>query len=1095
MGFRHHKPANELRTEFDRPSQKQDDNRLENNNLKKDMERKIIKKDDHLSLFSRSRDFLQSIFDCTAAGICVTDENGLIMAANDAFCNLYGYNLEELIDQPFTMLLSPEYHENAKKMHQDFLRDGGEMLEEWEVVRKNGEKFYIHAKAGKFTDQEGKRYKVTSITDVTQHKCAEQLLKEKENVSKSLLNATLDSAFLITPSGFFLAANEMGAKRLKSPAAELIGKNISEVLPPNVYERRMSYIRLVLKEKKPVRFQDEREGLHFDNYLSPIFNAEGQITKVALFAQDITERKKAEEALLLAKASIEHASECIFWIDERGEIAFVNQAVCRMLGYTRDELISKTISFVEPAFPMEKWSSHWQELKERKFLLFESRYCRKNGSVIPAEVSANFFQYGDREYIFASVRDISEKIRQHETLVENIYKFKALFDLAPDAVFLGTLEGEIIDCNEAAVSMTGYPKEELVGMSSKKLLPEYLAKDFEKTMEQMLLSKSAFLGFENQRKNGDIFPVEMSAKVIEFNKKNAVLVVVREITERKEYEQKLKLFQKVFENALEGITITDAKGNIVAVNEAFTEITGYKSHEVIGKNPRILKSDRHDDNFYKTMWQNLKTQGQWEGEIWNRRKTGEAYPEWLSISAIKANSSDITHYVAVFHDITDLKHQEEQIKHQAYHDALTNLPNRLLLHDRLSVAINHAQRNGQKIAILFVDLDNFKHINDSLGHALGDQLLQAVSQRIVKLMREEDTVSRLGGDEFVIMLEDVKDESVAIHIAERVLASFQRSFHVRNHELFITPSLGLTLFPDDGSDPETLIKNADLAMYRAKDKGKNRFQLFTSTMNDRVTKRLEMEGNLRKATEGDEFLVYYQPKIDIRTEKVTGMEALVRWQRPTGELVNPGDFIPLAEETGLIVNIGQRVLETACQQTKLLHEQGMTDLKVSVNFSPRQFQQSNVVDMIINTLQKTGLDPSALEIEITETIIMSNVESTVSRLQELSRQGISISIDDFGTGYSSLYYLKHLPIHVLKIDKSFIHDLSVDVNDSAIVETIILMAKNLNLRVIAEGVETQEQFQYLRDRNCDDVQGYLFSPPLPLSEFEKYLLKDVPLLS
>lgn len=560
-----------------------------------------------------------------------------------------------------------------------------------------------------------------------------------------------------------------------------------------------------------------------------------------------------------------------------------------------------------------------------------------------------------------------------------------------------------------------------------------------------------------------------------------------EIDERIHAEQQLQLFAMVFENALEGISITDTSGAIVAVNPSFTTITGFEPEEVIGKNPRVLKSDRHDKDFYRHMWTTLRNHGSWHGEIWNRRKNGESYPEILSISSVRNDEGEVINYVAVFHDISDMKLKDEQIEHQAYHDALTGLPNRALARDRLGVAISHARRDETKVAVLFLDLDNFKNINDSLGHARGDLLIQQVAKRLLQGFEDADTVARFGGDEFLLIVPDLGKEREVVELANRVLQSFDEPYFVDDHEVQVTPSVGVTLYPDDGDSAGVLIKNADMAMYQSKAKGKNSYFLFTQEMNDRIARRLKLESDMRQALKDREFTVYFQPKIHLSTGAVVGMEALVRWQKPDGSIISPADFIPLAEETGLIVPLGEFVLETSCRAMQVFDGIGCSDITVAVNLSPIQFGQDDLVGMVVANLERNGLSPSKLELEITESTLMTDIQSSVDKLNNLVDHGISIAIDDFGTGHSSLYYIKNFPIDVLKIDQSFVRDITTDASDAQIVETIILMARNLGIKVVAEGVETREQLGLLEKFGCELIQGYYYSRPLPLEDVIVYL--------
>lgn len=559
--------------------------------------------------------------------------------------------------------------------------------------------------------------------------------------------------------------------------------------------------------------------------------------------------------------------------------------------------------------------------------------------------------------------------------------------------------------------------------------------------------------------------------------------ILCEISERILAEQQLIIYRKAVEHALEGIGITDPDGTILAVNQAFTEITGYSADEVVGRNTSLLQSGRHDQAFYSQLWKSLLATGRWTGEIWNQRKNGEIYPELLSISAIDDENGEVTHYVAVFHDVTAVKRQEEQIAHQAYHDGLTGLPNRSLANDRIEVSLAHVKRGGTRLAVLFLDLDNFKNVNDSLGHEWGDKLLLQVANRLVSQVREEDTVARLGGDEFLILVAAVSDDEVVVDLTKRLLHSFASPFNVDGNDLFVTASIGVAFYPEDGATAGVLTKHADIAMYQAKANGKNRYCLFTADLSERIAYLRQLENNLRQAIVNREFIVHFQPKIDPFTGQITGAEALARWRKADGTLVNPADFIPLAEETGLIVSLGEQALELACQMMHTLNHLGLGNLTISVNLSPLQFVQTNLVERILTILGKHGVASSQLELEITETAMMTNLVKTVETLNQLVAAGISIAVDDFGTGYSSLSYLKRFPIQTLKIDRSFIRDLTSDPNDAQLVETIILMAHNLGITVVAEGVESQEQLEWLKQCGCEQIQGYLFSKPLPAETF------------
>jgi len=608
------------------------------------------------------------------------------------------------------------------------------------------------------------------------------------------------------------------------------------------------------------------------------------------------------------------------------------------------------------------------------------------------------------------------------------------------------------------------------------------------------------LAWEMDKANSGVFDIraeenasgEIGRIAAHFNVYMAKLRIIhkelnQEVGERIKAVAQLKIFKKVFENALEGISITDPDGNIIVTNQAFTDITGYSPEEVTGQNPRVLKSNLHDDAFYKEMWDRLKTKGHWVGEIWNRRKNGEAYPEILSINSIKQDDGETSHYVAVFHDISEMKLQQEKIQHQAYHDELTGLPNRYLVHDRLSMALKTAKRQHHMVAVVFMDMDNFKYFNDSLGHASGDALLQGLGNRLRKIIREQDTIARLGGDEFLVIAGDIKFQEEVLELADRLFEAMKDPFTIDGHELLISLSVGITLYLEDCTTADILIKNADMAMYQSKISGKNRYHMFTPELNRLALYKMDMVKEFRAVLTQKEFIVYYQPKVQPATNLVLGLEALVRWQKKDGTILSPGDFIPMAGETGLILQLSRYVLEEACKALKILKERFAFPLTLSVNISPLEFKQPDLVENILNVLKFHLLPASSIEVEITETTMMTDLKSTIEKLSILKKEGVSIAIDDFGTGYSSLYYLKKLPISTPKIDKSFIDDITTDQNDANIVETILLMAKNLGIEVVAEGVGTKEQFELLAKYNCDLIQGYYYAKPMPLKNLISYL--------
>jgi len=575
--------------------------------------------------------------------------------------------------------------------------------------------------------------------------------------------------------------------------------------------------------------------------------------------------------------------------------------------------------------------------------------------------------------------------------------------------------------------------------------------------------------------------VETNAQLQEANAAKEIALM-----QAKAYGEALELAAGVFSHTFEGIMITDAHGTILSVNPAFTAITGYAEEEAVGKTPRLLRSDHQHESFYSEMWSSLQAFGKWRGELWNRRKDGEAYLQWTSITTI-SNAAGAPHRrIAVMTDITDARRKDEHIRFQAYHDALTRLPNRMLLQNRLEHAIRMGERDGKRIALLFIDLDRFKVINDSLGHLVGDKLLQQAASRLTACVRASDTVSRQGGDEFVV-LANIEHSADAAYIAEKIIADITQPFLISDQTLHVGASIGISIYPQDGTDSATLLRNADVAMYAAKQSGRGTLRFFDAAMNERAQQRLQMEAALRRALANNEFELFYQIKICLIDRRQCGMEALIRWRDPQMGMISPADFIPLAEETGLIEAIGDWVLDAACAQMKHWSSQGIIAGPVAVNVSARQLDNPDFTDKVKSTLARHALAPDFLQIEVTESTVMAKPDMAIDALSRLVDIGITVAVDDFGTGYSSFSYLKRLPIHLLKVDRSFVKDIGASREDEEIVTAIIQVAHALKLEVVAEGVETQAQADFLNCLGCHFGQGYLYAKPLPAAEFERLL--------
>lgn len=659
-----------------------------------------------------------------------------------------------------------------------------------------------------------------------------------------------------------------------------------------------------------------------------------------------------------------------------------------------------------------------------------------------------------------------------------------------DAMLLVDAIGNVLSCNRRFLDMWGIAAHALVGVREEVMF-HAIAAQMEEPAE--FITKLSHLREHVEEKSNEEIPTldgrtidRYSAPVI--GARGAYLGRVwyfRDISERRRAEEQSRLSAQAFESIADGIIVTDAQQTIVSVNKAFCEISGYSADEILGRKPKMFRSGRQDKVFFSKMWEVINRDGHWRGEIWDKRKNGEIYPQMLSVSGVRDESGAVTHYVGVCTDISSSKNYEEKLHHQAHHDALTGLPNRLLFQDRFEDALRRAERHRTQSAVMLLDLDRFKHVNDSLGHAAGDLLLKAIAERLCALLRKSDTVARFGGDEFALLLDSVEDTQDAARVARKLLAALSDPIKIGDHEIVVSGSIGISCYPQDGDDAETLFKNADVAMYRAKNEGRDNYRFFSPEMNTRALENLLMSNGLRLALERNEFILHYQPRYEMETGRITSVEALIRWRHPELGLILPGRFIGIAEETGLIQPIGEWVLGEACRQMRAWQDAGLPIERVAVNLSARQFAAPDLLQRIAATLAETRLSAHHLEIEVTESMVMPNPDAAAEVLTRLKDMGVMIAIDDFGTGYSSLSYLKRFPIDFLKIDRSFIKGLGTGEDDGAITIAIIALARSLKLRIVAEGVETEAQHDFLRSHGCDDVQGFLFSKPISAADAER----------
>ncbi|MCB1763719.1 MAG: EAL domain-containing protein [Gammaproteobacteria bacterium] len=674
--------------------------------------------------------------------------------------------------------------------------------------------------------------------------------------------------------------------------------------------------------------------------------------------------------------------------------------------------------------------------------------------------------------------------RAQEDLRLSEQRYRDLFEQAPVGYIVLDYEGVIYQTNRRAVELLA---REMTTDLRKRVLHSFCTPDAGDQLYRHLRRLSKGLDQDrcelNLSHRGEEIVLLLETKRVAGGE-GPLRTALIDLTEQKRAESNLQLAAIVFEHAAEGIMVTDAEQKIISINRAFTSITGYDTHEVIGRKPDLLSSGRHSHWFFQEMWRKIRQHGRWEGEIWNNRKNGEVYPEHLSIICIRNNDGRITHYVGVFYDTSGQEFARRQLHRLAYYDELTGLPNRALCLDRLETALKRCHREGTGLALLFLDLDRFKHVNDALGHNIGDKLLEFSANLIRQCVRESDTVSRLGGDEFTVILNDLERHEEAALVAEKILNAFRITpFHYTGGELVVAASIGIGLYPRDADNVDNLLRCADIAMYRAKDTGRNDYQFYADEMSARFETRLAMETDLRRAEENRELRMVYQPCIDLETGRIMGAEALMRWRSPRWGEVDPAVFIPLAEETGLITPLAQWGLSAVSTQAASWSALG---IRLSINLSGLKLKQLLEGDLFARIISQWSGSMCPIELELTETVLMEYRERLDEGLNNAKQLGITIAVDDFGTGYSSLSYLKQFPIDCLKIDSSFVRDVEQDPNDAAIAATIIAMARTLDLRVVAEGVETDGQHRFLKEQGCDEAQGFLFSPPLEVEEFERF---------
>ncbi len=1065
---------------------------------------------------------LEAIMSNASVGILFT-RDGMMQRYNPKFAEMFGAGDTSLIGLPASLLFhSAGAHEALGRSAFPLLSAGRPFNSEMIAQRRDGSTFHAEVIGYLIDPAHPQLGTIWILNDISARRAEEA--RQRQTLLELEAIFTNASVGIIYSHGLVLQrCNPRAAEILGYAPEELIGQSMVVIAASK--EASLAQGQAVgpllaagKSHSGEAQYRRKDGSLVWCHFLAKAIDPGNLDRGVIWIGEDIEERRQAQEQLKAALrelgAIMDNASVGILLTRDR-KIRRHNRKFGEMFGFSESHAIG------QPGHVLYRSGEEYDELgrlagpllSAAKPFQTELYMRRQDGTDLwinligyvsnpdqPAE--GTIWLLEDRtaykradEALRRSHDELEERVSERTAeLSQQLHFQQQLIEAIPSPVFYKDAKVRYLGCNSAFEAFIGRPASELIGMTPHDIAPPELADKYV-AADRELLDKPGSQIYESQARcaNGEMRDVMFhKAAFTRPDGTAAGLVgVMLDITERKRLEDNLRQAATVFESSAEGVTITKPDGAIIAVNRAFTEITGYEESEVLGLNPRLLQSGRHDKTFYREMWASLFSTGRWRGEIWNRRKCGELYPEWLSIAAVHDKQGRLTNYVATFSDITQHKRTEEQIRLLAFSDPLTGLPNRRLLLDRLQHALAASARNKRHGALFFIDLDDFKDLNDTLGHDKGDLLLQQVARRLAGCIRESDTVARLGGDEFVVMLEDLDEKLLeaigrADSVGEKILSALNQPYMLGETKHHSTPSIGVTLFGDQHTSVEELLKQADLAMYQAKKSGRNALRFFDPEMQTVVAARVAMEADLRQGIEKNQFVLHYQPQVD-RIGRTTGVEALIRWNHPQRGIVLPAEFIPLAEDTGLILPLGLWALDKACAQLNAWARRPETaHLTMAVNVSAQQFRQRDFYGQVLAALDGNNADPRKLKLELTESLLLDNVEEIITKMTALKEQKVGFSLDDFGTGYSSLSYLKRLPLDQIKIDQSFVRDVLFDPNDAAIARTIVALAHTLGLPVIAEGVETEEQLLFLASIGCHAYQGYLFSRPLLPEAFEEF---------
>ena len=1054
----------------------------------------------------------QRIFRDAPAGMAMIDSQGNIVASNAAFHDICGLNDRQIKKSSIQKIMGESAWQEIAPQTSKLPENHNASIEyEREFTDANGKLRWIRAYSRfiEHTGNRNNRFALVQVLDLTEQHFTQKALFASESRFRGIIENIPQMLCILKSDGHIAYANPSACELLTQDDGNILD-TCFEGLISGRHQSNFSQALTQCRENPGTRITLDKIRLTNNEYveihLTDKSSLEG-ISGTLVACQSISRHIQAESMLRSSEekfATTFHSSPDAILIIRASDtiILDLNTSFTRLLGYTREEVIGTAEMELQFwADPGERESMQQVLHADYECLDYEADLLAKNGELISTEISLRYVQIDGELCIISTGRDVSRRHQAEKALLASEEKFARIFSNSPDGILITRVaDNVILDVNDMFFKKSGFSREELLGKS----FFDFGAITNDTDLKELTAALIDRGHVQDQQmdlrlKNGEILPTMVSATIMELNGEPSVLVIVKDHSTQLHIEKKLKRseerFRQTFENAPIGIMLIDAEGRIFQVNNFASSMLDYQNDELLSRYIFDLLPGSHRKDLKLTLESLLTSDNSVDlTERPMQSQGGKSICTNFHIVLQRSDTGNPLYFIVQITDTTELKDSQQQMERLAFYDTLTELPNRRLFNSRLEQSLKSTKRNRKISAILYLDLDQFKRVNDTLGHNQGDALLQEVAVRLKTCVREEDTVARLGGDEFTILLNELSSPRDAGIISEKLLSALRKPVQLGDHEVVVTTSIGIALIPGDSQDPDALVKFADLAMYRAKEEGRNNYQYYSGDMNKLTHNQLDLENQLRKALENDEFVLYYQPKVNLQTNKIMGMECLIRWNHPDRGFLPPDEFIPVAEQTGIIVEIGEWVIREACRAASIVSKIAGYPVNTAINVSPRQFRQHGLISTISDCIEEYGLEASQLEFETTETTLMNDLEAAADTLLRLHQLGVKLAIDDFGTGYSSLQHLKRFPFDIVKIDRSFVMDIPANEDDMAITSAVIAMSHQLHLKVVAEGIETSAQLEYLLSQGCEYGQGYYFSKAIPLDDITKLLTPGISLL-